>query len=107
MKKYDEDGVFVNKLGLRIARKGTKVNMNPEQVHCALLDSCICTTNTDCGPSQICTTLTGYTYRVCKTKNEEAECIVDRSGFPALGDVIKYLKTDVPQLAADVLDKCS
>lgn len=107
MKEHDRGEVFMNSMGLRLTRKGTKVDVNPSQIHCAILSSCICTKDSDCGPTQICTTLPGYKYRVCKTKNEATKSNVDRSGFPTLSGVMKYLESDIPKLSAAALSKCS
>lgn len=106
MNTHDPNEVFINSVGLRLKGKGTKVDANPLNIHCALLDSCICTKDSDCGPNQTCTTLPGYTYHVCKTKNEKPVCNEDSSSFPAISGVVRYLDKDVPQLAAAALKKC-
>lgn len=108
MNRHDPKGIFSNSMGKRLTRKGTKVDVNPLHIHCAMLSSCVCSKNSDCGPTQICTTLPGYSkYRVCKTKNEATECNVDRSDFPPLSGVIEYLQKDVPILTAAAINKCS
>ncbi|KAJ6646763.1 L-gulono-1,4-lactone dehydrogenase [Pseudolycoriella hygida] len=107
MNKYDPNEVFINNFGLRLKRKGTKVDTDPKTIHCALLDNCICAKNTDCASTQICTTLPGYSYRVCKTKNEVAEIVFDKSLLPPPLGVVKYLVSVVPTLVKGVISKCS
>lgn len=107
MNKHDPKGVFMNKIGLRLKGKGTKLDANPLSTHCALLGSCFCSKNRDCGPNQTCTTLPGYSYRVCKTNNEEPDCNSEKSSLPKLKDLVKYLDADVPKLASAVLSKCA
>ncbi len=107
MNKFDPNEIFINNFGRRIKRKGTKVDIDPLTVHCALLDNCICSKNTDCGNNQICTTLPGYTYRVCKTRNEVSEFTVDRSAFPPAMGVIGFLLNSIHTLAKATLSNCS
>lgn len=95
----------MNKIGLRLQGKGTKLDANPLSTHCALLGSCFCSKNGDCGPNQTCTTLPGYSYRVCKTNNEEPSS--EKQSLPPLKDLVKYLDVDVPKLANAVLSECS
>lgn len=57
--------------------------------------------------TQICTTLPGYTYRVCKTENEIPEKTVDRNLFPPMLGYLDWLTTTVPTLAAAALANCS
>lgn len=88
-------------------RQGTKVDIDPLTVHCALLDNCICSKDTDCGNDQTCTTLPGYTYRVCKTRNELPEFTMDRSFFPPALGVLGYLLNNIHTLTNAALAKCS
>lgn len=107
MNKFDPNEIFINNFGRRIKRKGTKVDFDPLTIHCALLDNCICSKDTDCGNDQICTTLPGYTYPVCKTKNEVPEFTVDKSAFPPALGVLGFLLTNVHTLSNAALANCS
>lgn len=110
MNNNDPKGVFMNKIGLRLKGKGTQSDANPLSIHCALLGGCFCSKDSDCGPNQTCTTLSGFTYRVCKTKNEEPECAIcncKENTVPPLKDLVKYLDVDVPKLATNVLSTCT
>lgn len=107
MEKYDPNEVFINNFGRRIKRTGTKQDVDPLATkRCALLDICICSQDADCGARQICTTLPGYNYTVCKTRNEIPEVIFDRSLLPPPLGVVSYLVSDVPTLVTAVLSKC-
>lgn len=107
MNKFDPNETFINNFGRRIKRKGTTVDIDPLTVRCALLDNCICAKDTDCGIDQMCSTLPGYTYNVCRTRNEVAEFTVDRSAFPPSLGVLGYLVNNVNTLAGAVLANCS
>lgn len=107
MNKYDPDEVFINNFGRRIKRTGTTVDIDPLTKHCALLDNCICSKNSDCASTQICTTLPGYKYKVCKTKNEIAECVFDKNLLPPPLGVVTYLVSEVPTLLTAVISNCS
>lgn len=107
MNKFDPNEIFINNFGRRIKRKGTKVDIDPLTVHCALLDNCICSKDTDCAIDQTCTTLPEYTYNVCKTRNELAEFTVDRSAFPPAIGVLGYLLNNIHTLAGAVLANCT
>lgn len=107
MNKYDPNEIFINNFGRRLKGTGTTIDADPLIKHCALLDNCICSNNTDCGNTQTCTTLPGYSYRVCKTKNEIPEKAVDKSKFPPLAGFLDWLSTTVPTLAAAVIANCS
>lgn len=107
MNKYDPDEVFINNFGRRIKRTGTTVDTDPLAKRCALLDNCICSKNGDCASTQICTTLPEYKYKVCKTKNEIAEFVFDKSSFPPPLGVVPYLVSVVPTLLKAVISNCS
>lgn len=108
MNKYDPNEIFINNFGRRIKRTGKKVDMDhPLTTHCALLDNCICSKNCDCASNQICSTLPGYKYRVCKTKNEIPEFVFDKSILPPPLGVVTYLVSEVPTLITAVISNCS
>lgn len=107
MNKYDPNEVFINNFGRRIKGTGTKVDVDPLTTHCALLDNCICSKNSDCAITQKCSTLPGYKYRVCKTKNEIKEFNFDRGILPPPLGVVNYLISEVPTLLTAVISKCS
>ncbi|KAJ6643890.1 L-gulonolactone oxidase 5 [Pseudolycoriella hygida] len=107
MTKFDPNEVFINNFGRRMKRKGTKVDIDPLTVHCALLDNCICSKDTDCGYDQTCTTLPGYTYPVCKTKNEVKEFTMDTSAFPPALGIFGFFLNNIHTLANAALSKCS
>lgn len=107
MNKFDPNEIFINNFGRRMKRTGTTVDIDPLTVHCALLDNCICSKDIDCGRDQTCTTLAGYTYRVCKTRNEVQEFTMDRSAFPPALGVVGYLLNNIHTLANAALAKCS
>lgn len=97
MDKFDPYEIFINNFGRRIKRKGAIVDTDPLTTHCALLSNCICSQNSDCGAEQICTTISGYTYPVCKTINEIPESAMDKSKLPPpfglLGFIVKNIVT--------------
>lgn len=107
MNKFDPNEVFINNFGRRMKQTGTAIDTDPLTTHCALLDNCICSKDNDCGDTQTCTTLPGYTYRVCKTNNEIPEQTVDRNVFPPMLGVLDWLTTTVPTLAAAALANCT
>lgn len=108
MDKYDPSGLFMNSFGHRIKRTGTKIDANPlGRKRCALMDICICSKDLDCASTQTCTKLKGYTYRVCKTKNEMPEIVFDKSLLPPPLGVVSYLVSDVPTLLTSVIANCS
>ncbi len=95
----------MNNIALRLTGESRRSDINPSATRCALLGNCFCRRNSDCGPTQICTTLRGYgNYRVCKTKNEKVSVV--KSVLPPVRRLVRYLDVDVPKLAADVLSKC-
>lgn len=106
MNKFDPKEIFINNFGRRLKSKGTKVDTDPLLKHCALLDNCFCSNNTDCGKTQICTTLPGYKYRVCKTRNE-VPLVFNRGSLPSPLDLMDFLMTDVPTLALALLGHCT
>lgn len=107
MNKFDPNEVFINNFGLRMKRKGTKVDIDPLTVRCALLDNCICSKDTDCGDGQTCTTLPGYNYHVCKTRNEAPEFTMDKGTFPPALGVFGYFLNNIHTLAHAALANCS
>jgi len=66
MRKYDPDEVFMNNFGRRLQGASNRMSTDPRVTHCALLDDCVCSTNQDCAPRQICSRISGYPdYPVC------------------------------------------
>lgn len=106
MNKFDPDEVFINNFGRRLKKKGTKVDTDPLVVRCALLDNCFCSKDSDCGATQICTTLPGYNYLVCKTKNEVPSAFNKGLLPPPLG-ILNFLIYNVPNLGRALLGNCS
>lgn len=108
MDKFDPYGLFMNSFGRRIKREGTAVDIDPLTKHCALLANCICAKNTDCGPTQICTTIPGYNYNVCKTRNEPSETIkMDRSKIPPPFGILSFFLRNILTSVKTVFAKCS
>lgn len=107
MEKHDPNGIFLNNFGRRIIRKGTKIDTDPLTTHCALLDNCFCSVDEDCADTQICSSVPGYDYPVCETKNVVAEAKFDKSKFPPPLGILNWLLTTVPTLATSVLAKCT
>lgn len=107
MNKYDPNEVFINNFGLRLKREGTDVDMDPLTIHCALLDNCICAEDAHCGDNQICTKLPGYSYNVCRTKNEIAPVDLLKIKLPTPLGVVSYLTTIVPTLIPAIISNCS
>jgi len=60
MAQYDPNGVFMNAFGARLKGTGTAADTDPKVTHCALLDNCICSKNSDCALGQICSYINGY-----------------------------------------------
>lgn len=106
MNKFDPNEVFINNFGRRLKKNGTKVDMDPLIVRCALLDNCFCSKDSDCGATQTCTTISGYNYNVCKTKNEITSAFNKSLLPPPLG-ILNFLIYSLPALASAVLGNCS
>lgn len=107
MNKYDPNEVFINNLGRRIKKTGTKVDIDPLTIHCALLDNCFCTTDGDCATNQLCTSVGNYTYRVCQTKNEEPLNFFPKFILPNSTGFLEFLTTQTVTLATALLSECS
>ncbi|KAJ6645515.1 L-gulonolactone oxidase [Pseudolycoriella hygida] len=69
MEEYDPNGIFLNNFGRRLIYDNTEIDSDPLTTRCALLDNCFCSKNADCGLHQTCTTISGFDYPVCQTKN--------------------------------------
>lgn len=107
MNKYDPKETFINDFGRRIKRTGTKMNIDPLTKHCALLDNCFCSINSDCGANQVCTTVKGYTYNVCKTRNEVVPIPTLKTKLPKPLDIVPWLVSVVPTLVMSAVSNCS
>ncbi len=107
MNKFDPNEVFINNFGRRLKKSGTKVDIDPLVTRCALLDNCFCSKDADCGATQTCTSITGYNYRVCKTRNEVPTRFNKWSLPPPLG-ILNFLINSVPALASAYMgNSCS
>jgi len=106
MSKFDPNKVFMNKFGRRLTQTDIAMDLDPLTTRCALLDNCFCSKNGDCGSSQNCTTLPGYNFTVCKTRNEVPEVQFDRNAFPPPAGLLNWLVTVLPTLVTAVLAKC-
>jgi len=107
MNKHDPYGIFMNNFGRRMKKTGTTVDTDPSTTHCAILDNCICTKDSDCGDTQRCTSITGYNYRVCQTKNEFPEKTIDLNSFPPLSGILTWFSTTITTLATQAIANCS
>lgn len=107
MNKFDPNEVFINSFGRRIKDSGTEVDVDPLVTRCALLDNCFCTKNSDCGDNQICTTISDYHYRVCKTKNEVPIDFFPKFILPNATGIVNFLSTQSGTLATALLSECS
>ncbi|XP_037042731.1 probable L-gulonolactone oxidase 6 [Bradysia coprophila] len=106
MKKFDPKGIFLNNFGRRLLGTGTRIDADPKTIHCALLDNCFCSEDSDCVESQSCTSLPGYeNYPVCKTRNE-VPIIFEKNRFSGV-NLLQYLSVTLPTLAAEAVTKCS
>lgn len=106
MNKFDPNEVFINNFGRRLKGTGTKVDTDPLAVRCALLDNCFCSKNSDCGATQTCTTITGYNYTVCKTKNE-VPSVFNKGLLPPPIGILNFLASNVATLASALRGNCS
>ncbi|KAJ6635180.1 L-gulonolactone oxidase 2 [Pseudolycoriella hygida] len=106
MSKFDPNQLFLNNFGRRLTQTGTKLDLDPKIIHCALLDNCFCSKNSDCATEQTCTTLPGYNFTVCKTKNEVPEAHFDKNSFPPPAALFNWLVTVLPTLVTSVLARC-
>lgn len=106
MEKYDPNKVFINSFGRRMIKNSTKIDFDLMTTRCALLENCFCSEDSDCADEQICTSLPGYNYLVCKTKNEIPERQFDRSLFPPPSGLLNWFMTVVPTLVTAALAKC-
>lgn len=60
MKKYDPNGIFLNKFGRRLLGTSRDMDTDPNVKRCALQDYCVCSKNSDCAPLQQCVMISGY-----------------------------------------------
>lgn len=102
MKKHDPYGIFLNSFGRRLMFKDTKMDIDPLTKHCALLDNCICSKDTDCSATQTCSKISGYDYNVCLTKNIGPGKPFDRSVYPATFSIVDYFINTVPSLVSQL-----
>lgn len=65
MRKYDPNGVFLNKFGKRILLESNELTVDPHVKRLALQDYCICDKHVDCADFQVCTKVNGA-FPVCK-----------------------------------------
>lgn len=107
MHKFDPNEIFMNNFGRRIKWKGTTVDTDPLTTRCALTGNCICSLDSDCGNTQTCTTIPGYNYNVCKTRNELPETKMDKSTLPPPFGLIGYLFTNIFTSATAAYANCS
>lgn len=103
MQKFDPNGIFLNNFGLRLTGMSTEMDIDPSTTRCALLDNCFCSESSDCGNSQICTSIPGYNYKVCETKNVIATQF-NRNDFPPAFEVGYWFFYNFPQLISSL--KC-
>ncbi|KAJ6635041.1 L-gulonolactone oxidase 2 [Pseudolycoriella hygida] len=104
MKKFDPNGIFMNNFGRRLTHMDTKIDMDPLTTRCALLDNCFCSKNADCGDAQICTTINGYKYKACKTKNIVSTDKFDENEFSPNFNVKDWFIEKIPVLISSL--KC-
>lgn len=108
MNEFDPDEIFMNNFGRRIKRKGTTVDIDPLTTRCALLSNCICKKNSDCGDEQTCTTIPGYNYNVCKTRNELPELTgMDKNKLPPPFGVVGFLLSNIFTSAKAAYANCT
>lgn len=108
MNKYDPTEVFINNFGRRIKRTGTAIDADPSTKRCAILDNCFCSKDSDCGANQLCSTVSGYDYKVCKTRNEAIPTGSDvRSMLTKPGDIVPWFASTAPTLIKSTIIKCS
>ncbi|CAL8073253.1 unnamed protein product [Orchesella dallaii] len=65
MRKYDPNGIFLNKFGRRLLLEYDDLSMDPFVKRCALQDYCVCTKSWHCADFQMCTTINGM-FPVCR-----------------------------------------
>jgi hypothetical protein len=67
MSEFDPNGIFMNDFGRRLQGKGTRANTDPLTKHCAILDYCLCSSDSDCANGLRCSRLFGYPdFPVCR-----------------------------------------
>lgn len=99
MNKFDPSGIFLNNFGRRVTHNGTEIDIDPLTTRCALLDNCFCSEDSDCGVNQICTSISGYDYPVCETKNIIA-MEFNRNDFPTPFEAGYWFFNSFPQLVS-------
>lgn len=108
MNKYDPNEVFINSFGRRMKKTGTKLDLDRKLTHCALMDNCICATAEDCAPRQDCSTVDGYKYKVCKTKNQLPTNFFPKIILPnATENIFDFLAHEASTLSTALLSKCT
>lgn len=97
MQEYDPNGVFMNDFGRRLKGTGTKINIDPLTVHCALLDNCLCSKSSDCAKGQVCSRIEGYPrFPVCKTifQKEDLDSEANNSlSAQLIGNLTQHFQT--------------
>lgn len=68
MKKYDPNGIFMNKFGRRLLGESDELSWDPSVTKCALQDYCMCAKDDDCGAGQACGKYGEFP--VCKERND-------------------------------------
>lgn len=97
MNEFDPNGIFLNNFGRRLTHMGTNIDIDPLTTRCALLDNCFCSKDSDCGENQACTSILGYDYPVCETKNVVA-MEFSRNDFPSNFEVGYWFFNSFPKL---------
>src|SRR5438128_2499218 len=93
MNLYDPQGIYMNDFGRRLKGIGTKINIDHKTKHCALLNNCVCRSNSDCALGQTCSRISGYpNYPVCKTALHSLQILSDNPLILNLIDCIDYLR---------------
>lgn len=67
MRKFDPQGVFLNKFGRRLTLQSNELMTDPKVKKCALQDYCVCGKDADCASSQVCGKLGKF--NICTDKN--------------------------------------
>jgi len=108
MNKFDPNGIFMNNFGRRIKGLDTKIDLDPKVNRCALLDNCLCESDSDCGVNQICGTIPGYPDKpVCRVPNDDKVVSQIQNFKYPKNSLVAWLITNPIRIIAGAKLKCT
>jgi len=96
----------MNKFGRRLVGTDTAIDLDQKVRRCAMLDNCICSKSSDCGPGQVCGYVEGYwSHPVCRTLNDELVLKqVQKAELPI--NFVAWILETIPALVLTAKARC-